>query len=69
MADQPREGDRQGSGHSQPTDAGKTSGGGSSGHDQPDDVNAQTEIRNQKRSTGDTGAQRDTPDPIPELNS
>jgi len=51
----------------QPTDAGKTSGGGSSGHDQPDDVNRQTEIRNQKRSTGKTGAQRDAPDPIPEL--
>ena len=68
MADQTRDRDQLGSGHSQPTDAGKTSGGGSSGHDQPDDVNAQTEIRNQKRSTGQTGGQRDTPDPIPELN-
>ena len=67
MGGQTRDRDRPSSGQSQPADAGKTSGGGSSGHDQPDDVNAQTEIRNQKRSTGQTGGQRDTPDPIPEL--
>jgi hypothetical protein len=67
MADQQRDPDENMSGRSQPGDAGKTSGGGSSGHDQPDDVNKQTEIRNQNRSTGRTGAQRDTPDPIPEL--
>jgi hypothetical protein len=29
-----------------PTDAGKTSGGGSLGHDQPEDVADQTPIRN-----------------------
>lgn len=66
MHDQSHERDRK-PGSGQPTDAGKTSGGGSSGHDQPDDVNQQTEIRNQKRATGSTGGQRDTPDPIPEL--
>jgi hypothetical protein len=67
MAGQQRVRDENVPDRSQPGDAGKTSGGGSSGHDQPDDVNEQTEIRNQNRSTGRTGAQRDTPDPIPEL--
>ena len=51
----------------QPVDAGKTSGGGSSGHDQPEDVSAQTKIRNQAGVGRKTGGQRDTPDPIPEL--
>ena len=50
-----------------PTDAGKTSGGGNSGHDQPEDVSAQTKIRNQSGVGGKTGGQRDTPEPIPEL--
>ena len=50
-----------------PVDAGKTSGGGNSGHDQPEDVSAQTKIRNQSGVRGKTGGQRDTPDPIPEL--
>ena len=49
-----------------PVDAGKTSGGGSSGHDQPEDVSAQTKIRNQSGVRGKTGGQRDTPDTIPE---
>jgi hypothetical protein len=53
---------------SQPTDAGKTSGGGSSGHDQPEDVSKQAKIRNQSGVREKTGGQRDTPDPSPELN-
>jgi hypothetical protein len=56
------------SGHSQPVDAGKTSGGGSSGHDQPDDVAARAKIRNQG-GTRDKAALRDRepPEPLPEL--
>jgi hypothetical protein len=33
----------------QPTDAGRTSGGGSLGHDQPADVEEQTHTRNKAR--------------------
>jgi hypothetical protein len=33
-----------------PTDAGRTSGGGNLGHDQPDDVVDQTPIRNDPRA-------------------
>jgi hypothetical protein len=43
----------------QPTDAGKTSGGGSLGHDQPKDVADQTNIRNQAGKRRDTGRQSD----------
>ena len=55
------------SGQSRPVDAGKTSGGGSSGHDQPEDVAAQTDIRNNAGNSGRTGAQRETPGQVPEL--
>ena len=56
----PAEGDsRHGSGHSQPTDAGRTSGGGNLGHDQPPDVEAQTHTRNAGRTA--TGSK---PDPV-----
>lgn len=44
-----------------PRDAGKTSGGGSLGHDQPKDVADQTNIRNQAGKREDTGRQRDDP--------
>ena len=54
-------------GPQKPIDAGKTSGGGSSGHDQPDDVSAQTKIRNQSGGREKTGGQRETPKPPPEL--
>jgi hypothetical protein len=39
-------------------DVGKTSGGGSLGHDQPKDVAEQTPIRNTPRSRGDEDADR-----------
>ena len=42
-----------------PHDAGKTSGGGSLGHDQPKDVADQTNIRNQAGRREDTGRQKD----------
>lgn len=42
-----------------PRDAGKTSGGGSLGHDQPKDVADQTNIRNQAGRRQDTGRQKD----------
>ena len=52
--------DREGSrGTSTPQDAGKTSGGGSLGHDQPEDVARQTNIRNQSGRRGNTGRQDD----------
>jgi hypothetical protein len=44
-----------------PRDAGKTSGGGSLGHDQPKDVADQTNIRNQAGRRKDTGRQSDDP--------
>jgi hypothetical protein len=44
-----------------PRDAGKTSGGGSLGHDQPKDVADQTNIRNQAGTRKDTGRQSDDP--------
>ena len=44
-----------------PRDAGRTSGGGSLGHDQPKDVADQTNIRNQAGSRKDTGRQADDP--------
>ena len=44
-----------------PRDAGKTSGGGSLGHDQPKDVADQTNIRNQAGRRADTGRQADDP--------
>ena len=50
-----------------PADAGKTSGGGSSGHDQPADLSREAHLRNQARTTGKTGGQRETPQPPPEL--
>ena len=55
-------GDEQTAGTSQvPRDAGKTSGGGSLGHDQPKDVADQTNIRNQAGRREDTGRQKDDP--------
>ena len=52
-----------------PEDAGKTSGGGSLGHDQPDEMDQQTRIRNRGGTTRErTGAQSETPEPPPELN-
>ncbi|MNC85368.1 hypothetical protein D3C83_09620 [compost metagenome] len=48
-----------------PADAGKTSGGGSLGHDQP--PGDQSRIRNEgSRGRGDL-RDRETPDPLPEL--
>jgi hypothetical protein len=44
-----------------PRDAGRTSGGGSLGHDQPKDVADQTHIRNQAGRREDTGRQADDP--------
>lgn len=44
-----------------PQDAGKTSGGGSLGHDQPKDVADQTHVRNQVGKRRDTGRQSDDP--------
>ena len=45
----------------EPLDAGKTSGGGSLGHDQPKDVADQTNIRNQAGRRENTGRQKDDP--------
>ena len=42
-----------------PRDAGKTSGGGSLGHDQPAEVAEQTNVRNQATRRDDTGQTRD----------
>jgi len=44
-----------------PRDAGRTSGGGSLGHDQPKDVADETHIRNQAGRRKDTGRQADDP--------
>ena len=55
------------SGQPQPGDAGKTSGGGSSGHDQPADVARETHLRNNAGHSGPTGGQRETPGQVPEL--
>jgi hypothetical protein len=49
----------------QPTDAGKTSGGGSLGHDPT--VADQNRIRNQGAERGRGLRERETPDPLPEL--
>jgi hypothetical protein len=49
----------------QPTDAGKTSGGGSLGHDQPAD--SQNRIRNEGNRRGAEVRDRQAPDPLPEL--
>ena len=54
----------------QPTDAGKTSGGGSSGHDQPTDVADQARIRNQGNKRDEASLRdRQPPDPLPELDT
>ena len=47
--------------HTPPADAGKTSGGGSLGHDQPEDVSRASKVRNDPGNSGKTGGQRDTP--------
>jgi hypothetical protein len=54
-----------------PSDAGRTSGGGSLGHDQPGDVVRQTPIRNDPRAREDTpprnendARRRDERDPV-----
>jgi hypothetical protein len=53
-------------GQSQPTDAGKTSGGGSLGHDQP--AGDQSRIRNEGGNQRPADVRdRQTPDPLPEL--
>jgi hypothetical protein len=52
-------------GHSQPGDAGKTSGGGSLGHDQP--PGDQSRIRNEGHQGRSDVRDRQTPDPLPEL--
>jgi hypothetical protein len=54
-----------------PRDAGKTSGGGSLGHDQPKDVAEQTDIRNDAGHREDTGRQKDPvmPDDESTLNT
>jgi hypothetical protein len=50
-----------------PVDAGKTGGGGSLGHDQPDDVAGQARLRNQGDSRDQTRLrERQPPDPLPE---
>lgn len=52
----------------QPNDAGKTSGGGSLGHDQPDDVERQTNVRNRGGDSRERmGTQTSAPEPPPEL--
>ena len=51
-------------GQSQPTDAGKTSGGGSLGHDQP--PGDQNRIRNEGSQARRDLRDRETPDPLPE---
>jgi hypothetical protein len=43
-----------------PGDAGRTSGGGSLGHDQPEDVTAETHLRNQGGERKKTGGLRET---------
>jgi len=66
MADQPtesRHSDRAPASNAPPTDAGKTSGGGSLGHDQPDDVADEAPIRNQGGHRGQTGGTRETVGP------
>jgi hypothetical protein len=45
----------------QPRDAGRTSGGGSLGHDQPKDVADQTNIRNQAGRREDIDGETDDP--------
>ena len=45
------------SGHSQPTDVGRTSGGGSLGHDQPEKVKDAADLRNVPHNN--TGSRRD----------
>ncbi len=50
---------------SQPTDAGKTSGGGSLGHDQP--PRDQNRIRNEGSQGRSDLRDREPPDPLPEL--
>jgi len=50
---------------SQPTDAGKTSGGGSLGHDPP--AADQSRIRNEGAERQRGLRDRETPDPLPEL--
>ena len=52
-------------GDSQPSDAGKTSGGGSLGHDPVADD--QSHIRNEGSERGRGLRDRETPDPLPEL--
>jgi hypothetical protein len=52
-------------GQSQPGDAGKTSGGGSLGHDQP--PGDQSRIRNEGKKGRSDVRDRETPDPLPEL--
>ena len=52
-------------GQQQPTDAGKTSGGGSLGHDQP--PGDQSRIRNEGSKGRPDVRDRETPDPLPEL--
>lgn len=47
--DPPRQQPPDGSGAAPPTDAGRTSGGGSLGHDQPPAVEEQTHTRNRAR--------------------
>jgi hypothetical protein len=52
-----------------PSDAGKTSGGGSLGHDLPDDAERQTNVRNRGGASRERkGAQSETPEPRPEPN-
>jgi hypothetical protein len=52
-----------------PGDAGKTSGGGSLGHDQPAEQERQNRVRNRGGTSRErTGAQTETPEPPPELN-
>ncbi len=53
---------------SQPTDVGKTSGGGSLGHDQPDDVADEAHIRNQGTRREGTGGTRETVVPADEAH-
>ena len=50
---------------SEPRDAGKTSGGGSLGHDQP--PGDQNRIRNEGSKARKGLRERETPDPLPEL--
>lgn len=53
----------------QPSDAGKTSGGGSLGHDQPRDVSETTPIRNQAdRGREGPGQDDEADDPVMPAN-